>query len=129
MKLNKKDGLNVVPFIDIMLVLLAIVLSISTFIAQGKIQVNLPKAPNATKSTQNDIKKVTILVNSDNEIYIDDNVTTPQELSLKLKDILKEDTLVVIKNDKDSKFDMFIKVIDVLKELKHEKFSIITQTE
>jgi len=27
MRLNKKDGLNIVPFIDIMLVLLAIVLS------------------------------------------------------------------------------------------------------
>ena len=44
MRLNKKDGLNIVPFIDIMLVLLAIVLSISTFIAQGKIAVDLPSA-------------------------------------------------------------------------------------
>ena len=39
MKLPKKDGLNIVPFIDIMLVLLAIVLSISTFIAHNSITV------------------------------------------------------------------------------------------
>lgn len=54
--IRRGDGLNVVPFIDIMLVLLAIVLSISTFIAQGKIKVNLPNAKNAEKSHQT-IKK------------------------------------------------------------------------
>ncbi|MEE9104639.1 biopolymer transporter ExbD, partial [Helicobacter pylori] len=42
--IRRGDGLNIVPFIDIMLVLLAIVLSVSTFIAQGKIKVNLPNA-------------------------------------------------------------------------------------
>ncbi|XNZ27661.1 biopolymer transporter ExbD [Helicobacter pylori] len=47
--IRRGDGLNVVPFIDIMLVLLAIVLSVSTFIAQGKIKVSLPNAKNAEK--------------------------------------------------------------------------------
>lgn len=55
MRLHRKDGLNVVPFIDIMLVLLAIVLSISTFIAQGKIKLDLPEASSATP--QKDEKK------------------------------------------------------------------------
>ncbi|WP_334096382.1 biopolymer transporter ExbD, partial [Helicobacter typhlonius] len=44
MRIPKKDGLNIVPFIDVMLVLLAIVLSVSTFIAQGQIKVELPYA-------------------------------------------------------------------------------------
>ena len=47
---NDKGGLNIVPFIDIMLVLLAIVLSISTFIANGQIKVDLPTAKNAVAS-------------------------------------------------------------------------------
>lgn len=34
-EIPKKEPLNIVPFIDIMLVLLAMVLSISTFIAKG----------------------------------------------------------------------------------------------
>ena len=41
-KVPERSPLNIVPFIDIMLVLLCIVLSISTFIAQGKIEVKLP---------------------------------------------------------------------------------------
>ena len=40
--MKKFDQINVIPFIDIMLVLLAIVLMTATFIAQGKIDVNLP---------------------------------------------------------------------------------------
>ena len=43
----KRDGLNIVPFIDVMLVLLAIVLSVSTFIAQGGIKVELANSKNA----------------------------------------------------------------------------------
>ena len=62
--IRRGDGLNVVPFIDIMLVLLAIVLSISTFIAQGKIKVSLPNAKNAEKSQPNDQKVVVISVDA-----------------------------------------------------------------
>ena len=46
-EIPKKEPLNIVPFIDIMLVLLAMVLSISTFIAKGEIQINLPKSKTA----------------------------------------------------------------------------------
>jgi biopolymer transport protein ExbD len=36
--------MNVIPFIDVMLVLLAVVLTTATFVAQGKIPVALPSA-------------------------------------------------------------------------------------
>ena len=42
MKLQKYDSINVIPFIDVLLVLLAIVLLTSTFITKGIIPVNLP---------------------------------------------------------------------------------------
>ena len=38
------DYLNVIPLVDVMLVLLTIVLTTSTFIAAGSIRVELPKA-------------------------------------------------------------------------------------
>ena len=41
------DYMNVIPLVDIMLVLLTIVLTTSTFIASGVIPVNLPKAAGA----------------------------------------------------------------------------------
>ena len=45
--LKRPEGINVVPLIDVMLVLLAIVLTISTFVASGAIKLDLPKAASA----------------------------------------------------------------------------------
>ncbi|CAD7288439.1 MULTISPECIES: TonB system transport protein ExbD [Campylobacter] len=127
MKVDKKDGLNVVPFIDIMLVLLAIVLSISTFIAQGKIQVDLPSADSASKE-QKDEKKVVIIIDKDNKIFIDDAIVADEELKTQLLNIDKT-TLIELKSDKESKFQSFVKVIDILKEKGHENFAITTVTD
>ena len=127
MRLNKKDGLNIVPFIDIMLVLLAIVLSISTFIAQGKIAVDLPSA-NSTEQIKEDEKKVSVVIDKDNKFFIDDAEISEDELKDKLNAIDTK-TLVQLKSDKNAKFDSFVKVIDILKEKGHENFAIQTVSE
>ena len=60
MKPKRAEGLNIVPFIDVMLVLLAIVLSVSTFIAQGKIPINLPQADNIDKKLDDKVVHIVI---------------------------------------------------------------------
>ena len=127
MRLNKKDGLNIVPFIDIMLVLLAIVLSISTFIAQGKIAVDLPSA-NSTEQIKEDEKKVSVIIDKDNKFFIDDAEISEDELKDKLNAVDIK-TLIELKSDKNAKFDSFVKVIDILKEKGHENFAIQTISE
>ncbi|MBO7370274.1 MAG: TonB system transport protein ExbD [Campylobacter sp.] len=126
MNLPRRDGLNIVPFIDIMLVLLCIVLSVSTFIAQGLIKVDLPNSKNSTQMQE--MIKTTIKVDKDSQIFIDDNSVKREELEIKLKSVEKEN-LVLLQLDKDSKFDDFIFIIDILKEIKHENFSIVTKKE
>ena len=127
MCLNKKDGLNIVPFIDIMLVLLAIVLSISTFIAQGKIAVDLPSAKSAQQDKE-DEKKVSVVIDKDNKFFIDDAEISEDELKDKLNAV-EIKTLIELKSDKNAKFDSFVKVIDILKEKGHENFAIQTISE
>ena len=127
MRLNKKDGLNIVPFIDIMLVLLAIVLSISTFIAQGKIAVDLPSV-SSTEQIKEDEKKVSIVIDKDNKFFVDDVEVTADELKEKLVAVDIK-TLVQLKSDKNAKFESFVKVIDILKEKGHENFAIQTVSE
>ena len=127
MRLNKKDGLNIVPFIDIMLVLLAIVLSISTFIAQGKIAVDLPSAKSAQQDKE-DEKKVSVVIDKDNKFFIDDAEISENELKDKLNAV-EIKTLIELKSDKNAKFDSFVKVIDILKEKGHENFAIQTISE
>ncbi len=126
--IRRGDGLNVVPFIDIMLVLLAIVLSISTFIAQGKIKVNLPNAKNTEKSQPNDQKVVVISVDEHDNIFVDDKPTNLEALSAVVKQTDPK-TLIDLKSDKSSRFETFISIMDILKEHNHENFSISTQAQ
>ncbi|EJP74604.1 MULTISPECIES: TonB system transport protein ExbD [Campylobacter] len=126
MRLNRKDGLNIVPFIDVMLVLLAIVLSISTFIAQGNIPIDLPSSESAQQDKEE--KKVSVAIDKDNRFFIDDVEMNEDELKQKLNDI-DQKTLVELRSDKNSKFDSFVKVVDILKEKGHENFAISTLTE
>ena len=127
MRLNKKDGLNIVPFIDIMLVLLAIVLSISTFIAQGKIAVDLPSAKSAQQDKE-DEKKMSVVIDKYNKFFIDDAEISENELKDKLNAVDIK-TLIELKSDKNAKFDSFVKVVDILKEKGHENFAIQTISE
>ncbi|BAW50718.1 TonB system transport protein ExbD [Helicobacter pylori] len=124
--IRRGDGLNVVPFIDIMLVLLAIVLSVSTFIAQGKIKVSLPNAKNAEKSQPNDQKVVVISVDEHDNIFVDDKPMNLEALSAAIKQTDPK-TLIDLKSDKSSRFETFISIMDILKEHNHENFSISTE--
>ncbi|AEN17473.1 TonB system transport protein ExbD [Helicobacter pylori] len=126
--IRRGDGLNVVPFIDIMLVLLAIVLSVSTFIAQGKIKVSLPNAKNAEKSQPNDQKVVVISVDEHDNIFVDDKPMNLEALSAVVKQTDPK-TLIDLKSDKSSRFETFISIMDILKEHNHENFSISTQAQ
>ena len=123
-RFKRMDTINIVPFIDIMLVLLAIVLSVSTFIAQGKIQIELPQSAN--QEQQKDEKKVKVLINKENQIYLDDSLVGLEELRVKLES-LEAKTMVELHSDKDAKFETFIQIVDILKGKGHENFSIATQ--
>lgn len=125
LKLPKNEGLNIVPFIDIMLVLLCIVLSISTFIAHGQIKVNLP--PSEASQSADDAKdKLRITINADNVFHLEDKVANLDTLK-KAVENLNKDTIVELKSDKDAKFESFVQVIDLLKAKEHENFQILTE--
>ncbi|AWK61343.1 TonB system transport protein ExbD [Helicobacter cinaedi] len=125
MRIPKKDGLNIVPFIDVMLVLLAIVLSVSTFIAQGQIKVELPYA--SQNEQKQDEKPVIIAIDDKNVIYFDDKQMEIESLKEQIAKIDNK-TLIQLKSDKDSKFETFIQIVDILKEKGHENFGISTKS-
>ena len=125
MRIPKKDGLNIVPFIDVMLVLLAIVLSVSTFIAQGQIKVELPYA--SQNEQKQDEKPVIIAIDDKNVISFDDKQIEIESLKEQIAKIDNK-TLIQLKSDKDSKFETFIQIVDILKEKGHENFGISTKS-
>ncbi|MDD3506502.1 MAG: biopolymer transporter ExbD [Sulfurimonas sp.] len=124
-KIRKRfDDINVIPFIDIMLVLLVMVLTTATFVNQGIIPIELPSAKTATKE---DVKKeVTVYVNAKGELFIEKEKVDLKTLEIRLSAISKEQT-VVLRSDKESKFQDFVNVMDILKRLNHEQLYVITK--
>ena len=118
------DEINVIPFIDIMLVLLVMVLTTATFIKQGVIPVELPEAKASKKE---DVKKeMTVYVNAKGEMFLEKEKVDAKTLEQKLSGISKDQT-VVLRSDKESRFQDFVTVMDILKRLKHEQLYIVTK--
>ncbi|EAJ1621260.1 TonB system transport protein ExbD [Campylobacter upsaliensis] len=125
LKLPKNEGLNIVPFIDIMLVLLAIVLSLSSFIAHSKIELKLPVSENSTSFNESQ-NKFFIVINERDEFFLNDEKVNLDQLKNAIL-ALDKDTMVALKSDKFAKFESFVKIIDLLKIKEHEKIQIITE--
>lgn len=112
---KRMDTINVVPFIDIMLVLLVIVLTSATFIAQGKIPINLPQAQGSSEITQ-DLKQVEITIDEKGNYFLDKNQTTLEALELALLGMPK-DTAILLRGDSKSYFEKFIALIGMLNKI------------
>ncbi|EAH9843354.1 TonB system transport protein ExbD [Campylobacter upsaliensis] len=125
LKLPKNEGLNIIPFIDIMLVLLAIVLSLSSFIAHSKIELKLPVSENSTSFNESQ-NKFFIVINERDEFFLNDEKVNLNQLKNAIL-ALDKDTMVALKSDKFAKFESFVKIIDLLKAKEHEKIQIITE--
>ncbi|MGX3010907.1 TonB system transport protein ExbD [Helicobacter sp. 23-1044] len=124
MRLPRKDGLNIVPFIDIMLVLLAIVLSTATFISQGHIKIN--PAESSSAQAPKDNQTLIITIDGANQAYIDGKNATLDEIRAKIK-ALKKGDLIELTSDKNATFQAFIDILDIIKESENENFVIKTK--
>ena len=126
MKPKKFDSINVIPFIDIMLVLLVIILTTASFIAKGIIPVNLPSAKSATILKDN--KNLVVTVKEDNQILFNKQAVDLNSLEESLLKFEKS-TNIEINCDKEVKFELFVKLLDTLKKNNYENIAIVTRME
>ncbi|MBN8969229.1 MAG: biopolymer transporter ExbD [Rhizobiales bacterium] len=117
------DTLNVIPFVDIMLVLLTIVLTTASFIATGRIPVALPQTAHAETGKQQD-KTIELTVGG--AIYFDGESLTKDTLTERARGLPPE-TSFLIRADRAIQFQQFVDVTDVLKELKFTKVAVQTR--
>ena len=116
--------INMTPFVDIILVVLIIFLATATFIVEGKIPLNLPKAE-TSQSKEIKQKKVVVTIKKDGSIYIDDQKGSIDLLKKKIKKLPKE-AVVILRADKDVPFQKVITVIDTCRSEGLERYSIET---
>ena len=128
-KKNLKAEINVVPYIDVMLVLLIIFMVLSPLLIQG-IEVNLPETDTTKMTIQNEPLVISIDKNGDYFINIGEE-TLPiniQELKRKSKVIFEAnpEVEVVFQGDKDVSFDSVAKAMAAVQRIGISKDGIVT---
>jgi biopolymer transport protein ExbD len=121
--MKRFDQINVIPFIDIMLVLLAIVLMTATFIAREGIDFDLPKAESAAPASGDQIMEITIDKNG--ALHFDGVAITLELLDTKLAEVDAEQA-IQIGVDRGVAFNSFVQVIDKLKAHNLQHLTILT---
>ena len=124
--MKRFDQINVIPFIDIMLVLLAIVLTTATFISQNTMDINLPEAHSDEQAQAVEGKTLEISINAENRVFLDGESTGIEVLAEKLA-TLNKNTSIVLRVDKQVRFEWFVRVVDELKKNQLQKLTILTQ--
>ena len=123
--MKKFDEINIIPFIDIMLVLLAIVLVTASFISQGKIQVNVPKASTTQTIKADDLAKL-LTITSDNDFFYNDKLISKEELNTEIATWDKAQK-VTLKVDGAVAFEKFVELTDMLAANEIKNVAIITK--
>ena len=124
MRRERFDKMNVVPFIDIVLVLLVIILATSTFVKNKSIQVDLPSS-SSKKSEEK--KSIQIAVDKKGIYSYDEEILTLDLIKEKLVKLDPKKDLISLRMDKSSEFRYFVDIIDILKTKGFENISIITK--
>jgi biopolymer transport protein ExbD len=117
------ESLNVIPMIDVMLVLLTIVLTTASFIATGRIPVNLPSA--SAEAVQEKEAEI-VEIDADGKIHYVGEAVTLVELRGKL-DHLGRETPILMRADKAIPFQLAVDVLDLLKGMEFRHLAIQTE--
>lgn len=114
------DQINVIPLVDVMLVLLVIVLTTATFISTGQIPVNLAKAKEV--SDRQDVP-IVIALTAEGNLYVNDTPVPAGGLSTILSSRPRE-SAVVVRADKVTLLEKFVALVDEIRGLGFQQVSL-----
>ncbi|MCS6997824.1 MAG: biopolymer transporter ExbD [Aquificaceae bacterium] len=117
------SSINVIPLVDIMLVLLTIVLITATFVVQGSIPVNLPKA---SKKHEEALKSLEIVLTKEGRVFFEGREVSLKELE-KILESLEPTTRIIIAGDREANLQSLVSLLDILKRKGFERVSIRTE--
>jgi len=125
------NEINVVPYIDVMLVLLVIFMVTAPLMNPGKIDL-----PSVSKSLAPPVAPLEVMIHKDGSLALRDHSRGGQESKVSREEliaILKErqaehaDQSVVISADRSLRYEQVISVMDVLQQQHIQKVGLLTQ--
>ena len=129
---NLISDINVVPYIDVMLVLLVIFMVAAPLMVQG-ISINLPEVTSDALPVEN-LEPLIISIRSDGLFFLETDATRNKSLSLEeisqeVSKILKanKEMQVVIRGDEDVKYERVMLLMGKLQQLGSKNIGLITK--
>lgn len=115
--------INMVPFIDVVLVLLIIFMILSPFIAQSQIPVSLPRAAGQPGDDDAPLK---VKITKDGDYYVGDQRVLRNDLAEKLTQAVTRNNrrAVLIEADRDVSFKNVVLALDAAQKLKAVKVGV-----
>ena len=114
------DQINVIPLVDVMLVLLVIVLTTATFITTGQVPVQLAKAKES-----GDRKDVPLVITktAEGSLFMNDQPVPPDGLRIVLNPHPRESSVLVCA-DRVTVLDRFVAVVDEIRGLGFQQVNL-----
>ncbi len=109
METEEMDSINVVPLVDVMLVLLTIVLTSATFVVNGRIPVDLASSKTA-QATQ--VTPIVLTLTAERQLFLNDKPVSDLAAALTP---LARDSLVVVRADGRLALSAFVELVDQVK--------------
>jgi len=119
---KKRFEIDMAPLIDVVFLLL--IFFMLTFAIQGQgLVISLPEG----EETQRVEKDITIKIDQNSKLYLNDNLIRIDSLKAALeKELLsRADKLVVIDSAPKVKYDLFARILDVSRDAGAENFTIV----
>ena len=114
------NQINVIPLVDVMLVLLVIVLTTATFISTGQVPVELAKAKAAGDHKE---KPLVITLTADGRLFLNDQPVEEEHLKTMLTSYRRE-SLVLVRADRVTALERFVGVVDDVRGLGFRQVSL-----
>ena len=118
--------INMIPLIDVALVLLIIFMVMTPFLVNQQVKVNLPKSVAGNEAPD---RPVIVLIRGQGEISLNGRPVSLNTLESEMKPLvgLKHDRPVMIQADKDTALQYVVSVMDIAKKLEVSKLGIAVQ--
>jgi biopolymer transport protein ExbD len=123
---NKTNGLNLTPLIDIVFLLLVFFLLTTHFIEEDGIGVRLPSAASVTPRDRNE---VAVAITRDGDLFVEGQRLRLDALAEKLRGLIRDDTTVVIRGDRDVPLQTAVSVMETAKKTGAARLVVATVQE
>jgi len=138
MRVNNRSGnrlmneINVVPYIDVMLVLLVIFMITAPLMNPGKIDL-----PSVGKSLAPPVAPLEVIIRKDHSLALRDHAKGGSESNVSRKELMAilksrqqkdSDQAVVISADRNVRYEEVINIMDLLQQQDIQKVGLLTQT-